>query len=326
MINRLLLALLLLFVLAAGWAAWEFNDRPDLARYDDLLLPPSTADRGEPGLRFLGVSTLLLDDGETAIMTDGFFSRPGKWRVLLGRVEPNRERVRRSLERAGVDVLAAVIVAHSHYDHAMDAAEVARQTGALLVGSNSTANIGRGDSLDERRIRVVSARETMRFGEFTVEMIPSRHFPHGQAMGEITSPLVPPARATDYLEGGSYSILVKHGGKSVLLQASAGFVEGGLEGVTADVVLLGVGGLGKMDAAYREAYWQEVVAATGARRVIPVHWDDFSLPLDRPLQPFPRLLDDLGVTMDFLAERSAAQGIDLRLLPTWERVDPFAGI
>jgi len=31
-----------------------------------------------PGLRvmFLGVSTLLFDDGDTAILTDGFFTRP----------------------------------------------------------------------------------------------------------------------------------------------------------------------------------------------------------------------------------------------------------
>lgn len=323
MIKRLLLSAFLLLVLAGGWAAWKLNDRPVLEPYAGLFLPPSTTGRAELRLRFFGVSTLVFDDGNTAVMTDGFFSRPGKWRVLVGRVEPDRELIRRSLERSGVESLAAVVVAHSHYDHAMDAAEVARQTGALLVGSNSTANVGRGDGLADEQIHVLGGREELRFGDFRVELIPSRHFPHGQAMGEIRSPLVPPARATDYMEGGSYAILVRHRGRSLLLQASAGFVEGGLEGVKADVVLLGVGGLGKMSAGYREAYWREVVEATGARRVIPVHWDDFTLPVDRPLRAFPRLLDDLGSTMAFLRERTAGKGIELRLLPTWEPVDPF---
>jgi hypothetical protein len=33
--------------------------------------------------------TLLFDDGKTALLTDGFFTRPGKLRTLLGRVAPD---------------------------------------------------------------------------------------------------------------------------------------------------------------------------------------------------------------------------------------------
>src|SRR6185369_2427566 len=73
-----------------------------------------------PGLRvtFLGVSTLLFSDGENAILTDGFFSRPSKGSTLFGKLTPNRDLIARCLRRAGVMNLKAVIVLHSHFDHA----------------------------------------------------------------------------------------------------------------------------------------------------------------------------------------------------------------
>ena len=112
------------------------------AKYADRFdVPLSTDGRG---VTFLGVASLLLDDGETAIMTDGFFSRPSLAKVALGKVAPDHARIDAVLARAGVDRLAAVLPVHSHFDHAMDSAVVADRTGAVLVGGESTANVGRG--------------------------------------------------------------------------------------------------------------------------------------------------------------------------------------
>src|SRR4051794_40085522 len=80
----------------------------------DALTAPSPA---ESRAMFLGVSTLLFDDGETAVLTDGFFSRPGVVRTFIGRVRPDKRRIEAALARAGIDKLAAVFVVHSHYDH-----------------------------------------------------------------------------------------------------------------------------------------------------------------------------------------------------------------
>jgi L-ascorbate metabolism protein UlaG (beta-lactamase superfamily) len=317
-----LLALLVLLVLGAGWLLYRLNDRPSLEPYASLWL--ANAAGSPPGPRvvvsFLGVTTLLISDGETSLMTDGFFTRPRKTSVLLGRIAPDPDRIARSLERAGVRGLAAVFPVHSHYDHAMDSPEVARRTGAMLVGSESTANIGRGAALPEGQIRVVTPGEPMDFGAFTVTVIPSQHFPHGMAMGEITSPLVPPAGALEYLEGGSFSLLIEHPAGALLVQGSAGWQEGELAGRHADVVLLGIGGLGTRDDAYRESYWREVVAAVGPRCVIPIHWDDFTLPLDQPLAPSPRILDDVPLSLDFVVRKATAGGAGVGLLPVWEPV------
>jgi len=58
----------------------------------------------------------------------------------------------------------------------MDAPEVARRTGARLLGSESTANIGRGWGLPESQIRVVVNRQPIRLGRFLLTPIESRHF------------------------------------------------------------------------------------------------------------------------------------------------------
>jgi L-ascorbate metabolism protein UlaG (beta-lactamase superfamily) len=320
--RRLLLALLVLLTMSAGWLLHRLNDRPSLDPYATLWLTSQEGAAAGPRVTvsFLGVSTLLISNGETSLMTDGFFTRPPKRSVFLGRIAPDPDLIARSLARAGVRELAAVIAVHSHYDHAMDSPEVARRTGALLVGSESTANIGRGVGFPEQRIRVVEPGEPMRFGGFTVTAIRSEHFPHGMAMGEIRLPLVPPARATEYLEGGSFSLLIAHEAGSLLVQGSAGWQDRALEGRHADVVLLGIGGLGSRDEAYREDYWRAVVGAVGPRCVVPIHWDDFTLPLAEPLEPAPRLLDDVPASMTFLIRKAAGGAPGLGLLPAWKPV------
>lgn len=319
-------ALLLLLLAAGSWLAWQFNIHPSLEAYRSLALPQTPAEAGKLRVTFFGVSTLLLDDGETAILTDGFFTRPAKLPVLFGRVEPDRTAIATTLQRAGIRQLAAVIAVHSHYDHAMDSPEVARQTGAVLIGSESTANIGRGWGLAEDRMRIAGDGATYSFGRFTITMLLSRHFPHPLATGEIAEPLVPPAHSLSYREGGSYSVLVEHDGRRLLVQGSAGFVEGALGRQQADVVFLGIGGMGREDTAYHDAYWREVVAAVRARRVVPIHWDDFTLPLDQPLLALPALLDDVPASLDFLLARGGQQGVDLRMPVAWQAVDPFGGL
>ncbi|HEV2342860.1 MAG TPA: MBL fold metallo-hydrolase [Actinocrinis sp.] len=301
--------------------------RPGLSPYDAYRQPSAPPRSGAARVTWLGVSTLLVDDGATALMIDGFFTRPGLLRVLTAKIAPRTRTVAECLRRAGVSRLAAVICAHSHYDHALDAPAVCAQTGALLVGSASTANIGRGQGLPEDRILVPETNSPLAFGTFTATLIESVHSHGDRFPGRVDAPLVPPARPSSWATGSCYSILVETGGgaHSLLIHASANYVPGALRGQHADVVYLGVGELGKATAAFRDAYWNEVVVTTGARRVVPVHWDDFFRSLDRPVRPLRYFADDFGATMRFLLDRAAADGVEVAIPVPWRPADPFAG-
>ena len=122
-----------------------------------------------------------------------------------------------------------------------------------------------------------------------------------------------PARYADYRQGGTYSILVEHPQGRVLHHGSAGFVPGALKGRQADVVFLGVALIDDLPA-----YLGEVVGAVGARRVVPIHWDDFTRPLDQPLQPMP-----IAVHLDDFFSDAAGQRPDLAV-QTLELNQPVA--
>jgi L-ascorbate metabolism protein UlaG (beta-lactamase superfamily) len=330
--RRVLPTLVVLLLFAGAVLSYMLRQVPPMEPWESLNWNPNAAGETEPTLdvTFLGVSTVLLSDGQTAILTDGFFSRPPKMRAFLGQVEPDLDGITRGLLRAGIPhrsgKIAAVIPLHSHYDHAMDAPEVAKRTGALLVGSESTANVGRGWGLPESQIRVAKLGQPMKFGRFTITLYPGRHAPTGFTGGEITEPLKPPVRASAYKEGQSYVMQVQHDGRSLLILGSAGFEPGALKNVRAEVVMLGIGALGMRGDDYRDALWREVVAGVRAQRVIPIHWDDFWIPSDQPMRPMPVPLDRFEVTMDFLRARGAKEGIDIRLPAEWLPMDVFTGL
>ena len=97
---------------------------------------------GAVTVRFTGTSTLLFSDGETRWMVDGWFSRPGPFELLFGKIAPDLAAIGRGLAANEVTNLDAVFPVHSHYDHAMDAPEVALRTGAVLMRSESTSALG----------------------------------------------------------------------------------------------------------------------------------------------------------------------------------------
>ena len=66
--------------------------RPDIAKHSHRFSVPAAASRAPLTVTWLGVTTLLVDDGSSALMTDGFFSRPSLARLLLGKVSPSAAR------------------------------------------------------------------------------------------------------------------------------------------------------------------------------------------------------------------------------------------
>ena len=231
-------------------------------------------------IRYFGATTIQIDDGNTALMIDGFFSRPGLAQVLFGEISPDIDRINYAFAKGDVGNLAAVLVAHSHYDHAMDSAFVAVRKSAVLVGSKSTAKIGRGQGLPDDRIIEVNHGDKLRYGDFIVEIFESPHSPDPWFSEDINQTLQPPARVGEYRAGRNYSFLIRHQWGTVLIHPSANFSPKLFENIKADVVFLSLGMLGSQSECFAEEYWRSVVLASKARFVVPIHWDDLLRPLD----------------------------------------------
>jgi L-ascorbate metabolism protein UlaG (beta-lactamase superfamily) len=275
-------------LIAAAAITWVLNVRPGLPEYaaHHYVSPPTEASTQKLTATWFGVTALLLSDGEHAVMIDPFFTRPtGLLNMALNReIAPDETLIRAWLDKAGIKKLDAVLVSHSHFDHAMDAGVVARLTGAMLLGSQSTANIGRGAGLPESQILIIKPGEAIHRGPFTLTFIESKHAgaTGGAPTGDIAEALHPPFHYLDYRQGGTFSIFIEHPLGTVLHHGSAGFVPGALKGRHADIAFLGIALLPDLDT-----YLHETVDVVGAKIVVPTHWDDFTRPLDQPLLPFP---------------------------------------
>jgi L-ascorbate metabolism protein UlaG (beta-lactamase superfamily) len=302
--------------------------RPDLANYTRFFDVPTAADDAPLTVTWAGVTTLLVDDGSSALMTDGFFSRPGLATVGLGQIAPSASRIDGSLERLGGSGLEAVLPVHTHFDHAMDSAVVAQRTGARIVGGESAAKVGIGGGLTGDRVVVAIPGEPVTLGAYDVTLVEAEHCPPDRFPGVITAPVTPPVKTSAYKCGEAWSTHVHHrpSDRRLLVIGSAGFVPGALAGYRAEVVYLGIGQLGVQPEPYLVDYWTETVRAVVARRVVLIHWDDFFRPLERGLRALPYLGDDLDVTMRVLDDLSREDGVPVHFPTLWRREDPWRSL
>jgi L-ascorbate metabolism protein UlaG (beta-lactamase superfamily) len=295
-----------------------WRDRASLAEINWPPYPYIEPSIDAVTMTWLGTTTLLFDDGETQILIDGFFSRPTLGQALLGKpVTSDAATINYVLDEFRMRRLTAIIPVHSHYDHAMDVGALANRSSASIIGSESTANIARGAGVPEDQIIVAENRSQYSFGLFTVTLIEIPHAPIGwggsvPVAGTIDEPLQQPAAIWAYREGTSYLIVIEHPHGTTLVNGTGGFTENGLDGISADVVMLGISMLEGLGRDYVEQYWQALVTTTGAKHVFAIHFDDFTQPFGE-VSLYPRALDDFTTTSKWLQETGATWDTDTKL-------------
>jgi len=256
---------------------------------------------------WLGVSTLLFDDGETQILIDGFFSRPSLVDIALRQpVENDAASINFAMNEFRMRRLAAIIPVHSHFDHAMDVGAIANRTSASVLGSYSTAQIALGAGVPEDQITVVDSATSFEFGVFKVTLLPIGHAPIGWRGsvpfdGVIAEPLVMPQPVSAWRMGGGFTVVIEHPQGTALVQGSAAYRKYALKEIAADVVFLGVSQLNSLGRDYAELYWQHTVTATGSHSVYPIHFDDFTHPFGKVELP-PKFIDNFETTATWLGE------------------------
>jgi L-ascorbate metabolism protein UlaG (beta-lactamase superfamily) len=284
---------------------------PGMASWERLAIRDPSAP-SHVRATWMGTAGVLLCDGTTRLLIDPFVSRPPARRVLFGLpLAPDPARVRHWVDRLELFGSDAVLVTHAHYDHVLDAPLFARLTGARLVGSPSVVCCGLGQGLGADRLVAATAGQPLQFGAFTVTFLRSEHsrvllgrvpFP-----GTIDAPLAVPARAAAFRHGGVLAIHVRHPTVSLVHLGSSTIGQRTFDAVCADIALVCLAG-----RANDGSLLPRVVKATGARVVIPIHFDDFFLPLDQPLRPLPR------VGLDRFVDEANRLGLSVATLPLGE--------
>jgi len=286
----------------------------DLKSYNESLITDSL--QGEVMVTWLGTAGMHISDGKSSFFIDPFVSRYSLPRVFGGlKLACRGEVVAEWIDRCGGQKAAAVIISHSHYDHCLDAPAFAAQTGAFLAGSEATAWVGRSEGLPEEQIRVFEPGDSLDIGDFSITFIESRHGP--AVLGRIPFPgtiketFKVPAPATKYKLGTTFSLYIKHPAGTMIHHGSAGNLLGMYDGLTADVMFLGIGGRGNT----RE-YVRDVPETVSPSMLIPVHFDDMFTPLDKKFGFLPRikLAEFIETAGELLTET------EIRTLPVGKQV------
>ena len=322
MIRKILKWFLMLsvVVLVALAGLIYFYTRPtvDIDSYSQYMINnEQLPERDQVKVTFFGVSTLLLDDGQTQILIDGFFSRLPLLKIMFTDVESDTIQIDQVVDRFNMNRVKGIFVTHSHYDHAFDVAHITRRTGAKLYGSVSTLNIGRGGHVPESQLELVQPGDYVSLGEFTVQIIGSIHSPGNTQNDdgfEIEEPLSQPAKINRYLEGGSFDFYITHKGKRIYIKPSPNFIKGALEKYEADAVFIGMATVTNHPNDWQEDFYQENISKLNPSIVVPLHWDSFYYPVSDHFQILPRFATDGQKDFDFLISKTSSDNIDFKIL------------
>ncbi len=280
---------------------------------DDELAAPG-ADRVR--VRWLGTAGFALEYQGTTVLFDPYLTRASLLRVVTSRLVPDARAIAAHTPRAD-----AIVVGHTHFDHALDVPAIAALTGAQVYGSRSAVTLCRGSGLPEARLHDVERSPgadpaVAEVGPFELRFHPSAHsrFALGRVPlpGEIADCDHVPLRFDHYRCGAVFAVEIRVAGRTILHLGSAELIEANLRVREPDLLLLcAAGWTSSRDLPER------VARAITPRAVLLSHWDDFFRPLERPARALPalqlpRLVDRLG-----RANRDATGGVVPLLGGVW---------
>jgi len=213
----------------------------------------------------------------------------------------------------------AIFVTHSHYDHALDIGELARQLPhTKIIGSNSSLNIARGGHVTEQQLIQVQPLHALSFGEFKATAIASQHTSptavNNDLGEEISQPLQLPARFSQFKEGHSFDYLIEHQGHKILVKASTGAVPDQLKNLKVDTLFLGIAQLSRQSKEFQQNYLDQTLRTLKPKVVIPIHWDNFFQAGNQPLEFLPYLADNTEQSLKILIQAAEQQKTQIILL------------
>lgn len=245
-----------------------------------LELPPGLE------LEWLGVSGYRMTYEDKTIFIDPYVSRISLKSFLLRRYAgPDPLALERFIEPHG-DVLA-VIVGHTHFDHAIDAPGIAKRFKCPVYGSASMAQLMKVHGEPELAVNV-EPKHRYEIGPFVVSFIPSRHSKLILGLkvpfdGELTCDDLHGLTAGNYKCGQVWGVRIEVAGVSFYHQGSADLIDDELPAQPVDFFLAGVAG-----REVTPRYWERMLSKLDPSVIVPTHYDNFFRPLGTPQKAITR--------------------------------------
>ncbi len=229
-------------------------------------------------LRWLGTAGFVLSYEGYDLVIDPFLTRTPLGDLVKRRVlHPDEEVIARYVPKAD-----AILVGHTHYDHALDVPTLARLNRCKVYGSSSLAQLMAMSGQREAAEPVETGR-VYALGPFEVTFVESMHSKLVLGMkvngeGEITCDHLDGMHEGEYRCGQMYGIHIAVAGKTFYHQGSANLIEERLLHDRVDYLLCGIAGRG-----FTRDFTSRVLRALSPETVIAHHLDNFFLPL-KPIE------------------------------------------
>jgi L-ascorbate metabolism protein UlaG (beta-lactamase superfamily) len=237
----------------------------------------AAAPQGPPiAMTYLGVAGWQIEAADKVVLVDPYLSRPADPAAPL--IPDAAAIAAHTPARADL-----VLVGHSHYDHLLDAPTVALRTGAQLLGSVSTARVGRASGVADDHLITVRGGEDFAMDGYSVRAIPSLHAAIGDKHifgDEIGAEPKLPMPAAQYREGGTFAYLVRLAGREILVFGTANFIEREVAGLRPAIAIIAPG-----LREHVHDYTCRLLRALGEPPIVlATHFDDWTgPPVDEPL-------------------------------------------
>ena len=171
-----------------------------------------------------------------------------------------------------------ILITHGHPDHMLDAPYISNKTGAVIICTQSHANIARAYGVPNERLIVVRGGEDYQFDGFSLRIMPSIHSPMydkrynnylQQYPANTPADLRAPLHGSAYVEGGSLAYLLRIGGHQIFIHGSMNYLENEIQGLRPDIAVIGAG----KSRTENYDYAGRIMRALGNPPIVlPQHW------------------------------------------------------
>jgi len=279
-----------------------------MTRPEDLFFSAgaSLGGGGDVCVTWLGTAGFTIAHAGHVLVFDPYLTRASLSRCLLAPLHADAALARRLVPRAD-----AIVLSHTHFDHALDTPVIARQTGARVFGSRSAVHLCRSHGVPDTQLECVEPRaggspHEAEVGPFHLRFWPSAHsaFVFGRVPfpGEIADCTDVPMRTEAYRCGAVFGVEIEVGGRRLFHVGSAELVERGWRIGPVDLALACVAGW-----TSTECYPERLVAALSPGAVLLHHWDNFLHGFDGAARALP------GMRFEILTDRLMAAAPRLRI-------------